>query len=89
MSIKREIYCPFFDIPLCRPEVTDERTDFIVNSDYSFLILTANFTRLSLFISEIMTEQCLKILLRYFKTGRKFAKVFQVTLDILDAYNMS
>ena len=62
--------------------MTDERTDSIVNSDYSFLILTASFKCLSLFISEIMTDQCLKILQGFYNPGSKFSKIFQVTLDI-------
>ena len=63
--------------------MTEERTDSIQNSDYRCFILTASFKFLSLFISEKMTDQCLKLLLQYLqylKPGRNFSKIFLVTL---------
>ena len=54
--------------------MTEKSNDSILNSDYLSFILTASFKCLCLFISEKMTDQCLKLLLWYLNTRIKFFK---------------
>ena len=62
--------------------MTDECTDSILNSDYRSIILTASFECLSLFISEKMTIQCLKLLIPYdiSRPEVNFLKIFHQLL---------